>query len=506
MAENDIPTIKDAARETLPPHAPVRAPDAPDLSLFARRVGDVASRAPIVVDPDLPIREAARIMLKEGVGSLLVGRPPADVTGIVTDTDLRKAVALGRDLASGVKTIMSGPVAAIAGHESCFDALLAMMARKVRHLAVTGREGTTGLITAHDILLLHGASPLSLFQEIRSQRDFAGLYPLLGKAPRVIRALLDNGARAGHITGLITVLNDHILHKIIELTRREIGPPPVAYCWLAMGSEGRREQTFATDQDNALVHADSPDEPVRRAAAVYFQAFAERVVGHLEKAGFPRCKGDMMAVNPAWRKSLSAWKDTFDDWIAVPEPKEVLHSTIFFDFRGVAGNTELAEDLRGHVARRAPQNGIFLRHLAADCLVTRIPLTLFRGIAVEKRGEHKQTLDLKTRAMVPFQDFARVMALAAGVVETGTLRRIETLAREGHIPERLGREAAQAFEFLLTLKLAHQLARVERGLPPDNHIDPRSLSEMDKGTLRDALSVIGSMQSFLKELFHLNAG
>ncbi|MDQ7831123.1 MAG: DUF294 nucleotidyltransferase-like domain-containing protein [Desulfovibrionaceae bacterium] len=493
---------------TCDPEAPRRrrAAESPDLSLFARRVGDLVSRPPIVAEPGLPIRDAARIMLKEGVGSLLVSQSPGGVLGIVTDTDLRKAVALGRDLESGVKTVMSSPVAEIAASEACFDALLKMMAHKVHHLAVTGPGGVTGVVTAHDILLLHSVSPLSLFREIQSQRDFAGLYPLLAKTPRVIRALLDNGARAGHITRLITVVNDHILHKIIELVHREIGPPPTAYCWISMGSEGRREQTFATDQDNALVYADSPDEPVRRAAEVFFQALAERVVGHLEKAGFPRCKGNMMAVNPAWRKSLAAWKATFEDWIAVPEPLEVLHSTIFFDFRGVAGRVELADDLRAHVARRAAASGIFLRFLAADCQVTRAPLTLFRGFAVERSGQHKQTLDLKKRGLVPFQDFARVMALAHGVVETGTLERVETLARLGHIPANLGREVAQAFEFLLSVKLAHQLSQVERGLPPDTHIDPRALSDMDKGTLRDAFGVIGTMQSFLKDMFHLNAG
>lgn len=488
-----------------PPSRP-QAAEAPDLSLFAGRVGDLVSRRPVEVEADLPIRDAARAMLREGVGSLLVSRAPGDILGIVTDKDLRKAVALGRDLESGVKTIMSSPVASIAGHEACFDALLKMMAHKVHHLAVTGPDGVAGMVTTHDILLVHGTSPLSLFREIQSQNDFAGLYPLLAKAPRVIRALLDNGARAGHITRLITVVNDHILHKIIELVHREIGPPPTSYCWISMGSEGRREQTIATDQDNALVYADSPDEPVRRAAEVFFQAMAERVVGHLEKAGFPRCKGDMMASNPAWRKSLAAWKDTFDAWIAVPEPMEVLHSTIFFDFRGVAGHMGLADDLRAHVARRAAASGIFLRFLAADCQVTRAPLTFFRGFAVEKSGEHKYTLDLKKRGLVPFQDFARVLALAHGVMETGTLERVETLARQGHIPTNLGREVAQAFEFLLSVKLDHQLSQVERGLPPDTHIDPRALSDMDKGTLRDAFGVIGSMQSFLKDMFHLNAG
>ena len=162
--------------------------------------------------------------------------------------------------------------------------------------------------------------------------------------------------------------------------------------------------------------------------------------------------------------------------------------------------------MRDHVVRAAPQSGIFLHFLARDCLTGRPPLTLFRGIAVDRTGEHKHTLDIKHRALVPLQDFARVLALAHGVAETGALPRMAALVRGGHVPETLGREAAQAFEFLLTLKLAHQLAQTTRGLTPDTHIDPRDLSEMDQGTLRDALSVIGAMQSFVKDVFHLAQG
>ncbi|WP_176637859.1 DUF294 nucleotidyltransferase-like domain-containing protein [Desulfolutivibrio sulfoxidireducens] len=477
-----------------------------DLSLFGTRVGDLAVRPPITAEPGLAIRDAARIMLKENAGSLLVREASGDLRGIVTDKDLRKAVALGRDVESPVRTIMASPVLDIAGYEPCFDALLKMMAHKVHHLAVTGPGGLAGVVTAHDILALQGTSPLSLFREIESQREVAGLYPLSAKAPRVIRALMDTGARAGHVTRLITVVNDLILHKIIEMVTREIGPPPVAWCWMSMGSEGRREQTFATDQDNALIHADCRDEAVRRAAGVYFQALAERVVSHLDKAGFPRCKGDMMASNPAWRKSLSGWKETFDDWIAVPEAREVLHATIFFDFRGVAGQTGLAEELRGHVAGRAAASGIFLRFLAADCLVTRPPLTFFKGFVVEKNGERKNTLDLKKRGLVPFQDFARVLALSHGVRETSTLGRVETLAKNGHVPRELGREVGQAFEFLLQVKLSHQLAQVEAGRPPDNFIDPGRLSDLDRTTLRQAFGVIGAMQTFLKDMFRLNLG
>lgn len=481
-------------------------PDDTGLYLFSARVGQLVTRPPVAVEFGLPIRGAARTMVKEGVGSLLIRESSGNIQGIVTDKDLRKAVALGMNVEAPVETIMSTPLAAIDEHEVCFDALLKMMAKKIHHLAVTGPAGVLGVVTAHDILVLQGKSPLSLFREIQAQREPKGLYPLSGKAPQVIRTLVEEGAKAGHITRMITILNDLILQRLIDLVTAEIGPAPVPFCWMSMGSEGRREQTFATDQDNALVYADCSEDFLDRAAGVYFQAFSERLVGHLEKAGFPRCQGDMMASNPRWRKSLSAWKATFDDWMAVPEAEEVLHATIFFDFRGVAGRTELAEELRAHVTENAAKSGVFLRCLASDCLVTRPPLSFFKGFIVEKNGDQKNTLDLKKRGLVPFQDFGRVLALNHGVRETNTLVRLETLTKAGHIPPDLGREAHQAFEFLLHVRLVHQLELVERGLPPDNFLDPGKLSELEKRTLRDAFGVIGSMQSFLKDMYHLNIG
>ena len=302
------------------------------LYLFRAHVGELAAKKPVVIPFGRSIQQAAGEMTKFNVGSLLIQEPSGGMAGIVTDTDLRKAVALGLDYATPAETIMSTPVATIEEHEVCFDALLKMMERHIHHLAVTRNGQVTGMITSHDIMVKQGKSPLAIFREIMGRQEIEELYPVSSMVPEVVRTLVQEGAKAGNITRLITVLNDMILERVLTMLIKKLGPPPVPFCWLLMGSEGRKEQTFATDQDNALVYNDSEHEAIQRAAHIYFTAFAEQAIGHLVACGFPPCQGGIMANNPKWLMPLSRWKQTFADWISVPEPMQVLHSTIFFDF------------------------------------------------------------------------------------------------------------------------------------------------------------------------------
>lgn len=474
------------------------------LYLFSTRVGAMIGREPVCVAFGESIQMAAWKMSKHSVGSLLVREPSNEVAGIVTDRDLRKAVALGMDYNAPIETIMSTPVATVDEGEVCFDALLKMMTRQIHHLAVTRQGHVAGVVTSHDIMVLQGKSPMALFRDIQAQEHIEGLHPLSAKVPQVLRTLVEEGARAGHITRMITVINDLILEKLLKLLLKEMGPPPAPFCWLLMGSEGRREQTIATDQDNALIYKDLDDDILKRAANIYFTAFCERAINHLIKCGYPPCAGGIMASNPKWRMPYSSWRDHFERWIMVPEPQEVLNATIFFDFRPAFGHEDFAEELRRHVARHAPRQEVFLRHLAADCLNTRPPLSFFRNFVVEKSGEHKNRLDIKRRGLVPFVDFARVLSLRHGIKETNTLGRLRQLQEGGHIPDDLHKDASEAFEFLLQLRLVHQLGQVEEGRSPDNHIAPSELSELERQTLKESFGVIGRLQSFLRDMFRLN--
>ncbi len=484
----------------------VSMPTETGLYLFSTAVGQLASRDPASVGFGLSIQQAAAEMLKRNVGSLLIREPSEAIAGIVTDKDLRKAVALGLDHGAPLETIMTTPVATIDSGAVCFDALLKMMTLQIHHLAVTEQGQVNGIITSHDILVMQGKSPMSIFREIFSRRRIEDLYPLSAKVPQVVRTLVEEGAKAYNITRMITILNDLILEKLLDLLTKELGPSPVPFCWMLMGSEGRREQTFATDQDNALIYKDYDDPIMQRAAKVYMEAFATRAIDHLVKCGFPPCPGDIMASNEKWRKPLSGWKGYFDHLIMVPEPDEVMHANIFFDFRSSWGDAWLVDELRDHVTAKAQSQEVFLRYLAASAMESKPPLTFFRSFIVEKNGEHRNRLDVKRRGLLPFMDFARVLALKSGVKETSTLGRLKRIGDQGHVPKDLAVDAAEAFEFLLQLRLVHQLEQVEQDQAPDNHIDPASLSELEKKTLKEAFGIVGRMQSFLKEMFRLQLG
>jgi len=142
---------------------------------------------------------------------------------------------------------------------------------------------------------------------------------------------------------------------------------------MALGSEGRFEQTLNTDQDNAIVFA-VPDGMTADQAREILLPVARRINEALAQCGFPLCKGEIMASNPKWCLSLNEWKRTFGDWIGGGSPEQLLNASIFFDFRALYGAEKLAEELRGWLAHVASDNSRFLHLMAENALRNRPPL------------------------------------------------------------------------------------------------------------------------------------
>ncbi|MDG4476579.1 DUF294 nucleotidyltransferase-like domain-containing protein [Thiovibrio frasassiensis] len=474
-----------------------------DLYLFSIKVGDLVKTIRKVVS-SATIQEAAALMSEHHVGCLLVHAvdDPEKIIGIITDRDLRKkVVAAGLDFQQPVQSIMSGPVQTVLSQALCFDVLLKMMATGVHHLAVERTGRIIGVITSHDIMLLQGHSPYYLLKEIRGQQQITDLYPLAKKIPEVIRGLIGEGAKAGNITQMIAILNDHILERMLTLLEKELGIPPVPYCWLLMGSEGRREQTFKTDQDNAILYADPADEAQREAAETYFKAFAAKAIEHLVNCGYPLCPGEVMAINPRWCQPLSAWKHYFERWVADPDPQELRYATIFFDFRAGFGEALLAEELRNHLNKQIAGRELFLFHLSRQCTEIRVPLSFFKNFIVEKDGEHKNRLDIKRQGLTPFVNFARVLALKFGIKETNTLARLKALMEGELILGELWSAASEAYELQMQQRLVHQLRQIEAGINPDNYIDPADLSDLERRMLKEAFTVIERLYGVLDQMY-----
>jgi CBS domain-containing protein len=313
--------------------------------------------------------------------------------------------------------------------------------------------------------------------------------------------LLKEGARASNITKIITELNDRLLRKILEIAERKFGKPPVAYCWVAFGSEGRKEQTFKTDQDNALIFADPETAEQEDAAGRYFAEFTAFVRESLLRCGFPPCPADYMASNARWRQPLRVWKKYLASWVSTPMPEALMHAVTFFDFRPVYGEAALAEELRTSLIGLLRDQKVFLGHMANLVVKNTPPIGFFKSFVVEKDGAHKDELNLKVKGIAPLVDIIRLFALERGVRETSTLERITALRGAHTIVQEYADEFENAFEFIMLLRIHHQYEQISDGRTPDNFINPNELSNLEKRSIKDAFQLITKAQDLIIERY-----
>jgi CBS domain-containing protein len=399
-----------------------------DRLLFTTQVEDMAVKDVVFTQEDTTIREAAAIMSENRISSLVIMDRNSLPVGMVTDRDLReKVVAKGRNVSEPVRNIMSTTLIRVDARDYCFEAVLKMIKYNIHHILVIKDGKLTGVVTNHDLMMLQGTSPLSLTKDIESQQTIEGLIPVSKKINKIVGLLMKEGAKASNITKVITEINDRLVRKVIEFAERKLGKPPAAFCWIVVGSEGRKEQTFKTDQDNALIYADPATEAEAEAAQKYFTAFAGQIRDGLLQCGFPPCPANNMASNPQWCQPLRTWKKYFSTWVSTPTPEAVLNSVTFFDFRSMAGDGTLAEHLRDHLNALLKDEKVFLGYLASMAIKNRPPIGFLKSFVVEKGGEHKNEINLKIKGIAPLVDIVRLFALEKGVRETSTLERLETL-------------------------------------------------------------------------------
>ncbi|HLO67268.1 MAG TPA: DUF294 nucleotidyltransferase-like domain-containing protein [Holophaga sp.] len=472
-----------------------------DHLLFTATLGEIARHAATRVEPGATVREVARRITEDRQSAAFVVGPRGEPLGIVTDSDLRAKVVAGETgTGEPVSAIMSSPVVAMDESAPCFEAVLRMLQGNIHHVAVTRDGVLAGLVTNHDFMVLQGRSPLAFSEDIENQSTLEGLAPVSRKALDVVGALLREGARASAIVRILSEINDRVVRKVLEIAQRDLGPAPVPWCWLALGSEGRKEQTFRTDQDNALVYADPPEADRERAEA-WFGALAERMRDGLVRCGFERCPADYMASNPEWRRPLSAWKTCFRDWVAEPNPQAVLRALILFDFRPLAGSEALAWELRTHLDGLIRESPAFLGFLANMVVRNRPPIGFFGNLAVERSGEHKDGLNLKIRGVAPLVDIARLFALEQGIRPSPTWERLEALRGGPSLVGDRVDELQQAFEFVTLLRIHHQCRQMEAGQPIDNFIRLESLSHLERKTLKNVFRLVLKVQDEVAERF-----
>jgi CBS domain-containing protein len=421
--------------------------------------------------------------------------------GIVTSRDFTyRVVAKGFPLDHPVTKIMSTPVVSVESTARLFQALLSMISKDIQHVLVTEEGLPKAVLSSHDLILLQGKSPLSVSRHIEKQKSVEGLAEAQKKIIELIPLLLREGARVNHITRVVAEINDRLMAKILEFAEAELGSPPVPYCWVVLGSEGRREQTFKTDQDNALIYAD-PEEGVAKEAQEYFARFSEYVRNALSSCGYEPCTGDYMASNPRWRRPLSSWKNCFREWITEADRRSVEDALIFFDMRPIGGESWLFESLATYFRGILPEASFFKSIFAFVTIDRKPPLGFFRTFVVERSGEHKQELDIKTFGTAPIVEAARLLALDAGIEATNTVDRLSSTTALPYFDDALRSELLEAFELLTRLRLEHQLQQLRAGQPLNNYVNPGNLTQLQRSLLKEAFRTISRAQSAISDRF-----
>ncbi|KAA1174356.1 cyclic nucleotide-binding/CBS domain-containing protein [Marinobacter salinexigens] len=473
--------------------------------LMTSRVTRLISRATVAAPSTVRLQEAARIMTDHGVSALLLMDEEGDkplLHGIVTDRDLRtRAVTEALPSETPICDIMSEDLITIKSTAFIFEAMLTMLHNNVHHLPVMEKDEVRGVIALSDIVKYESQSSLYLVSNIYHQQDVKGLKKISRDVRDSFVRMVNEDANSHMIGSAMAGIGRSFTQRLLELGEEKLGPPPIPYCFMALGSMARDEQLVVTDQDNAMILDDSfvPEEH-----DAYFLALAKFVSDGLAECGYKYCTGDIMATNPKWRQPLKVWKDYFIDWIDNPKAEALLNSNIFFDLDGIHGKTRFAEQLKALVAERASNSQRFLTLLARNALNRTPPLGFFRTFVLEEDGQHRKTFNLKRRGTAPLSDLIRIHALACGSRAQNSFDRLSAIAKTKLIMDEDLNNLRDALEFISIVRIRHQALAIEEGREPDNNVRPQDLSPFERSHLKDAFQIVSNSQKFLR--FRYNAG
>jgi CBS domain-containing protein len=471
----------------------------PALNLMTTPVSALIRREPITLPPDTRIRDAARLMRDLRVSSVLIVEQGL-LFGLITDRDLRnRVIADGLDTDRPIADIATLAPMSINLHSPAFEALLLMARHNIHHLPVLDGQRIAGMVTATDLTEHHSTSAVYLVGDIDKQATLEGLQTATGKLKRLQQSLAAAKASAYSTGHIVTTVTDAITCRLLQLAEATLGPAPVDYVWVAAGSQARSEQTARSDQDNGMVLDDAYDEALHGS---YFKSLARWVCDGLDACGYVHCPGEMMAMTDRWRQPRRRWMEYFTEWISQPDPTALMLTCVFFDMRAVHGNASLLDGLRDRVLMQTQGNTLFLAHMVGNALLRQPPLGMFKGISTLRSGEHKGTVDLKLHGVVPIVDLARVCALASADPAVNTQDRLAAASASGALGETNARDLRDALECLAFLRLQHQARQMATGQPADNHLNPDELSNFERHQLKDAFSVVQTMQQLMGQRYH----
>ena len=448
-------------------------------------LGNLPRKAPVGVAPETPLADALATMDERHIGSLLVFDTAGSALGILTRHDIIGRVVLPQlPLSTPISRVMSTPVHVLTVRHTLHDAALLMSRQGIRHVPVTDAGRVVNLVSERDVFALQRLTLRPISAAIRGASDVPAMAEAARRIRDFARELLAHGVAARQTTQLISHLNDLLTEHLVHLIALECGVDMGRACWLAFGSEGRSEQTIATDQDNGLVF-DSDNPQADRAS---WLAFGRRVNQALDVCGYPLCKGRVMAGEPECCMTAAEWCERFRRWMEHGAPADLLKACIYFDFRPLTGREDLVQPMRELVASEAARLPRFIKQMAENALNNPAPLGWFGGIEADKVGG-RTMFDLKFHGAMIFVDAARLYSLATGSAKTGTRERLLAAGDALKVPATESESWVGAFEFMQTLRLRAQLQKTSAAPDKPNLIEIGTLNDLDRRMLKEALRV-----------------
>ena len=462
----------------------------PPPSATGRVVRELIRAPALVCPPATPVQEAAQRMVEKGRSCVVTDL--GDGHGIVTDHDIRTGVvAAGAAPDTPLAEIMTAPARTVAADTTASEALVEMLDHGVRHLLVLEARGQLiGVIDDVDLMASERRAPFHLRSLIARSKDAAGVAEAATELPQTVIALYDGDVPAPVISRMIASIHDTVTRRLIEIAHEELGPPPVPYSWLALGSFGRREPFPGSDVDCALAW-DGGDDPGPRESML---ALARRVLAGLSASGLVPDGRGAVASNPLFARSIIEWERAAEEWLEDPDRgRGLMLLGVVVESAAVWGATTAAERLAAAFAG-IPRRDRTLRRLAIAALAERPPTGFFRHFVLESSGERKGRLDIKRGGLIPIESLARWAGLASGVTAASTRARLEAAEAEGTLEADDAAVLRDAFELVCALRMEHHVGRLREGLPPDDLIDPERLAPLTRTSLKEAFRAVAKVQ------------
>ena len=481
-------------------------------------------RKAVTCTADETVQQAAKRMTLKRISTIVVIDAENKPLGILSDSTIRKKIGLGKfNPEEPVGHIMTTPASCIKPNTSLADIQIQLIRQRVRSVCVT-EDGTPhtsliGIISEHDLIIAHGFNPAVILREIQNADSVDTLKTMMERSADLLSTYLEREVNVEFVANIFAELYDALTVKCIELSIEEVKEDikisegiditQYNFCWLTLGSGGRREQMLRTDQDNALIfehistsefkvsETDSDTQNPKPEIRNAFLQLAHSITAKLKAVGFDYCKGNMMARNPEYCLSTEEWKKLFLHWIDIPNEGSMLKCKIFFDFRPVFGKFELASNLRIEVLKIASENSLFLALLSKSSLLTSPPLGFFRNFLLEKTGENKNALNIKNRAMVPITDAVRVLSLSLSIEEVSTLQRLQKLIELDSQNAEIYKEIIGAYEILMRFRAMNGLKQGNGG----RYVYPEELNKLERILLRHSFIPIEGLQNIIRLRF-----